>query len=307
MLLDSITGLSVQPQNIYVYIPYGYDLPKERIGSEVFIRCEKGMVTQRSLPFTEITTPYCLFCDDDISFPSDFVEKLFNELTENEGDCISPDSFKTTQKSIFVQIINLIKWASPRKSDAWAFKINRYTSGYSYNSNPQSNVLKSQSAAFPCFLCKMDVFRSIHFEDERWLDTMLYGEGDDQLFFYKMYLMGYKLLVSFDSCIEHLDGKTSRKGEKERDKFRNSVFIRFCLWYRSCYKLERNGIADKFCCILLFSFKLIVIYLYHAIWSILRMRYYRLVIYIPGLYKAYKFVHSEEYLKYPPYDYRISK
>lgn len=304
-LLNSILHQTIQPQKVLVYIPFGYDLPSERIGNEIFVRCEKGMVAQRSLQLDIITTDYCLFCDDDISFPANFVEKLFHELLKNDGDCISPDSFRNHLCPIYTKILNSIKWASPRKPDKWAFKINKYTSSFSYNNAPQCATLKSQSAAFPCFLCKMEVFRKIHFEDERWLDSFSYASGDDQLFFYKMFLMGFKLLVNYDSNIEHLDGKTSRIGDDERQKYRNGVFIRFCLWYRSCFKLKDNRKTDKLLCMLFFASKLSIIYLYHIIWSLSRGRFYRLTDFFSSLSHAYKYVHSEEYLKYPSYDFHI--
>lgn len=83
----------VRPEKILVYIPYGYALPKETIGKEEYIRCDKGMVTQRSLPFNEIQTEYILLFDDDLSFQEDFVKLLFDGLTEYNGDCISPDIY----------------------------------------------------------------------------------------------------------------------------------------------------------------------------------------------------------------------
>ena len=55
--LDSIISQTIKPQGIFVYIPEGYPIPKETVGIEQYIRCRKGMVAQRALPYNEITTP----------------------------------------------------------------------------------------------------------------------------------------------------------------------------------------------------------------------------------------------------------
>ena len=42
-LLDSIQTQTFSPRKILVYIPYGYPTPKETIGIEQIIRCEKAI------------------------------------------------------------------------------------------------------------------------------------------------------------------------------------------------------------------------------------------------------------------------
>ena len=46
-LLDSIKKLNVQPAEVLVVLPKGYEKPKERLGDEKFVYSEKGMVQQR--------------------------------------------------------------------------------------------------------------------------------------------------------------------------------------------------------------------------------------------------------------------
>lgn len=79
-LLDSLKSQTFPPKHILVYIAEGYDLPKETIGFEEYIRTPKGMIAQRSLPFSEIDTDYVLFCDDDLYLPPNYVEKMFEGL-----------------------------------------------------------------------------------------------------------------------------------------------------------------------------------------------------------------------------------
>ena len=79
-LLDSIKEQTIRPKHIFVHIAEGYELPKETIGIEEYIRTPKGMITQRSQPFDEIDTEYVLFCDDDLYLPPDYMEKMFEAL-----------------------------------------------------------------------------------------------------------------------------------------------------------------------------------------------------------------------------------
>lgn len=73
-LLDSLVEQTLTPKKILVYIPHGYPAPKETVGVEQIVRCEMGMVAQRSLPFDEVDTDYILFCDDDLYLPPDYGE-----------------------------------------------------------------------------------------------------------------------------------------------------------------------------------------------------------------------------------------
>ena len=129
MLLDSLNRQTIRPRKILVYIPFGYELPKETIGWEEYVRCPKGMITQRSLPFDEIDTDYILFCDDDISLESTSVQRLYDGLIANNGDCISPNTFPVEKLSTLGKIKKAIAgYAFPRKDDGWAFKIMRNAS-----------------------------------------------------------------------------------------------------------------------------------------------------------------------------------
>ena len=92
-LLNSLRNQTISPKKILVYIAEGYSLPKETIGIEEYIRCPKGMIAQRSLPFEEIDTEYVLFCDDDLYLPPDMVERMFNGLFDHNGDCIALNAF----------------------------------------------------------------------------------------------------------------------------------------------------------------------------------------------------------------------
>ena len=242
-LLNSLSRQTIQPKRILVYIPFGYELPKETIGIEQYIRCEKGMVHQRSLPFNEVNTEWMMFVDDDIHIPKDGVERLFQGLEKYDGDCISPDIYHIQDLSLKGKIRAALSMAFPRKDDGWAFKIRRNGS-YSYNNHPSKDVVLSQSAAGACFLIKKEVYISIHFENERWIDSFKYSLGDDLLMAYKIYLMGFKLLIHYKTGFVHLDAKSGHV-DNPSERYLLQQTIWYVLWYRIFYNLRKKTNKEK--------------------------------------------------------------
>lgn len=238
--LRSIAQQTILPTGIFVYIPYGYDLPKETIHKECYIRCEKGMVTQRSFRFEEVTSEYILFLDDDMWLPNDAVQKMFDALRVYNADCVSSNVFANHTASLGHKFINALSGIYPHFDQAWAFKI-RPSSYYSYNNSPKQFILPSQSASFNAFLIKKKVYEAIHYEDERWMDEFQYALGDDQLFFYKLYKYGYKVLVHYNTGIIHLDAGTGRNRNKIVADY-NTRLLRYVLWYRSIYETQESSI-----------------------------------------------------------------
>ncbi|MFQ8872541.1 MAG: glycosyltransferase family A protein [[Ruminococcus] torques] len=89
-MLQCIEKLESKPKEVIVVIPKGYDLPKERLGYERFVRSEKGMVKQRCKGAEVVTSEYILFLDDDLAFPRDFVEELKKTFRRGSGRCVIP-------------------------------------------------------------------------------------------------------------------------------------------------------------------------------------------------------------------------
>lgn len=300
-LLDSLNRQTIKPKKILVYIPYGYELPKETIGWEEYVRCPKGMITQRSLPFGEIDTEYILFCDDDLWLADDFVEEMYKGLKENEGDCIAPDVFGMQNLSFLKMIKKAIAgYAFPRNDDGWAFKVMRNGS-YTYNSNPTKNVLPTESAAGACILIKKAVYQAIHFEDERWMEKFGYPLGEDLLFFHKLHLMGFRVLVYFFSGIRHLDAGASSK-HLPQDWIRKSVALSFVVQYRIKYSLKQNNHWEKIRCV----WSNVLKYTEQSLFTFIRelAKNHRVVFvdYLKGLIDGYRYVKSEEYRSIPAFD-----
>ena len=235
--LLSLKQQTIPPKKILVYIAEGYPLPKETIGIEQYVYVKKGMIAQRALPYKEVDAEYILLLDDDLAFPSSMVEKLFGEMQKCDADVISPNVFPNHNMTVLQKLYSIFFVGTfPMKSDKYAFKI-RKNGCYSYNNNPKKDVYLSQSAAGSCSLWKLNSFRSIHFEDEIYFDRFRYPLGEDQLLFYKAYLNGYKLLVDYNTGIQHLDGKAEHQ-TINKQKLIDDTAILLLIWHRTCYQKE---------------------------------------------------------------------
>lgn len=225
--LLSLKQQTIPPKKILVYIAEGYPLPKETIGIEQYVYVKKGMIAQRALPYKEVDTEYILLLDDDLYLAPDAVERMYNGMTNNSGDVMCANVFPNHEAS-FSEKLRWIFFVGtfPMKSNKWAFKI-RKNGNYSYNNDPKNGIYESQSAAGPCSLWKLDVFKSVHFEDEAYFDKFRYPIGEDQLLFNKAYQRGWKVLVDYNLPVQHLDaGSGHVKAVEERvieNKYRNPV------------------------------------------------------------------------------------
>ena len=296
--LLSLQQQTIPPNKILVYIAQGYPIPQETIGIEEYIYCPKGMVAQRSLPFDEIDTEWILFLDDDIYIPHDGVEKLFAGLKQFNADCIAPNTFPNHNMSFKNKIKAILcSQTFPHRDKRWAFKIRR-SGHYSYNNAPNS-VMPTQSSAFTCLLCRKEAYKAIHFEDEKWIDHFKYALGDDQLFFYKLYLYGYNILIHYKCGITHLDAQ-SGNNKNYREAHLNTIILRFIIWWRTRYSIQKKR-REKLFCILSFGGANLIYLSYSIIHFIVKRKWYILSDLWIGNRKGYEYVHSDEYLSYPDY------
>lgn len=295
-LLDSLVAQTIRPAKIIVYIAEGYPLPKETVGIEEYVYVKKGMVTQRALPYDEVNTKYILFLDDDLYLPANAVEQMFQHLEEKQADIISPDIFPNAERSTFGKIMMAVSGRMfPRYHDKiWGYKVMR-NAGYSYNSHPIADVYWSQTNAGACFLCSKEDFLKIHFGDETWLDKLKYALGEDQIMYYKMYLLGLKQLTWFHSGIKHLDaGNTLNNKEKERRLIYADFRFKTIFWHRFIYLPEKILLKrgwNIFCIgyVLLFT---LFISLLKGQFGILRLKW-------NAIMEAVKFLRSDEYKRIP--------
>lgn len=245
-LLASIASLEPQPQEVIVVLPEGYELPEERLGSETFYFCPKGMVIQRMTGIQKCKTQYALICDDDVQFSSDFVQKLHEPLAKGIGEIsIAPLYSFLPQKGLRA-VVDAIKGSGVPT----VFHKDRYcsilrTTGYSYNRklDASKKYYQTQSAAWTCFYANTDTLRSIDFETEqKWLDAHGYSALDDQTMFYKAWLRGIKTIVVTHAFYEHLDARTSTREYRDPVLF-SSTFNRIIFWHRFIYSQEKNTLG----------------------------------------------------------------
>lgn len=302
-LLDSLKSQTLPPSDIIVYIAEGYPVPEETIGRERYVYVQKGMVAQRALPYSEVRTEWILFLDDDVYLPSNAVEVMFQALGKNQADISSLDIYDNAHRSLkFKVFMALSAKMCSRRDDGWAYKVMR-TTGFSYNRKPERDVCLAQTNAGACFFCRKETFLSLHFEDESWLDTLPYALGDDQIMFYKAYLMGYKQLTLFNSGIIHLDAGTSMvSSEREQRLIYSDLWFRRIFWDRFIQKPETSTPMRTYnilCIAYLVTFSLLS--------SLLKFRFDILKIKLSALEDARQFLQSDTYRKLPPVVNKISR
>lgn len=294
-LLNSLDKQTVRPDKIIVYIAEGYDIPKETIGWEQYVYVKKGMVAQRALKYDEVNTEYILFLDDDLLFPEDTVERMFELLFMNEADVISPDIFSNASRSLFSEIIMTIsgRMRARRNDHYWGYKVMR-TAGYSYNSLPVKDIYWSQTNAGACFLCSKQNFVKIHFEDEVWMDDIDYALGDDQVMFYKMYLSGLKILTWYKHKFVHLDGGGNLKPEKKKKLIYSDFRFKTIFWHRFIYLPDSLWISRLWS---IFCFVYVVVVTLAI--SIVKCEFSIFKLKLNAIHNAIIFVKSYDYKKIP--------
>lgn len=296
--LQSAKEQDVPPEKILVYIPHGYALPPETVGTEEYVRCDKGMVTQRSLPFDEIQTEWILFLDDDMYLPPDTVRRYFDALEAEGADCITPNVFPNHQMSPLRKIRAALGGTLPHHDPHWAFKIRR-SSAYSYNARPR-DVMPTQSGSFNCLLVSRRAYDAIHYADERWLDRLGYALGDDQLFFYKLYRHGFKVLVHYTSGVKHLDaGSAGGKADPTRSAYVSGA-MRYLLWWRTQYTCAASR-GERLRCTLAYAQLTVLNLASMSAISLLRLRPVILSAHIRGIAAGRRFARSAEGKQLPAY------
>ena len=302
-LLDSISQLDPQPREVLVVLPEGYALPEERLGWETFLFCPKGMVRQRLTGINACHTEYALICDDDVSFPADFVKKLHAPLAEGRGAFSAAPLYSFLPEGLEAVICTVMASAVP----TLLHRRTRYVSvlkstGYSYNRHldrASGRYYESQSVAWTCFYADVHAMKELKLEEETWLDAHGYSALDDQTMFYKAWLMEMKTIVVADAEYEHLDGKTSTRNNKPDVLFSRS-YNRLVFWHRFLYS-QQSDLFGRISAQAAFCYRLVWIGIWNQL-SILRHRATKADVSISrtGLHAAREYLRSDEYRKLPP-------
>lgn len=301
--LDSLLAQTVPPTEIIVYLAEGFDIPNETCGKERYVYVPKGMVAQRALRYPEVQTEYILFLDDDVYLPSDAVQRMYDEMVEAHAQVISPDVFHNFEASLPKKISQSImgKEFCRFYDNGWAYKVLR-TGGFSYCNRPSKPYLQSQSNGGPCLFCRKEDFLRTHFEDELWLDDVPYALPEDQIMYFKMYLLGMKILTTYDTGIVHLDAGSTMSSQPERisklirSEYRNKIVF----WHRFFF-LQDSFLVKLWdiCCIAY----VVVFQSLKALFKVLVGNSLHAKALIGGLRDGFAFVGSLKYKSIPPIDH----
>lgn len=239
-MLDAIERQTVKPREVVVAIPEGYELD-HTLGYERVVRCAKGMVTQRAVGIDEAKGEYMLVLDDDLDFPPDFAEKMYQHLAANSLDCTLAFPTYTTQatdappvhtskKQKILTYAKRIRGAftgqvfySQRKAE-W-FDVITSTAGHRTYVNCEDKLC--QAGCFQCFFIKADKAQGVRFLDESWLEQgtlSAYAAYDDAVFFYKLYLNGGRIAYTPNTGYTHLDAAAGRPAKSKLEAKRIRLY-----------------------------------------------------------------------------------
>ena len=299
--LDSLANQSIKAEAINVYIPNGYDIPKETVGLENYYRCDKGMVAQRALPFDEITTDYILFLDDDMVLPPNAVEDMFDKLAEKKGECISisvePPYSMTISRILKLAIIS--GWYPHRdRNVAWKIAPN---GEYTFAAHPAAKVLATECVCFAIILISKSAYNKICFNEERWLDAFGYAVHDEAVFGYKLLCRGVQPFFYFADGYRHL---SARSGHVERESMSDAKKIgcRLAVWHRLVYSLEKRSALYKTMAVVAFSSFILRQYILRGLKDLFLGEPQFFWLAIREMRKAWKLIHSEPYKSLKPLD-----
>lgn len=300
--LESICAQTVQPERVMVYIAEGYPKPDFTVGKEEYVWVPKGMMSQRVLPYDEITSDCILMLDDDVLLAPDSAEKMLRAMAEHNVDCVGADVFQNhrmpLKTKIYAALTNLV---FPHWSREWAFKVRRNGS-FSYSARPNSDFCWSQSCGGPAMLWRKEALLNTHLEDELWLDKLGFAYGDDQLETYKLHANHGRLGVLYDAGITNQDAQSSsgafRKGS---EYFYVRTKAMFMVWWRSCFKNGKDTAWSRFLAATAFSLKAFWLVFVMIVSAIAKRDFGIISSYFRGLRDGWKDVHSPEFKALPPY------
>ena len=298
--LDSITKQTLQPKHIYVVLPNGYELPHECIGMEEFLYTQKGMWNQRIYGLNYAANKgdeLLLVCDDDISFESTFAMEFINLFESNKTDILIPHIGPCFNQATPLKEKMLLRFLGQRRESS---KSHFYvsidcTAGHTLNKTIEENVFPTQSGQFACFMISPHCVQANHFEDERWLDMTYYALPDDQIFFYKAYLSGAKIMYAKTPHINHLDHGSSSMDRKKNIAY-SSARNYLIFWHRFLWNPNNGIITVKF--VLGILYRNLAYFLFYFFYSCYTKQ--NLIgRYLRGGWNGLKFINSTKYKKLP--------
>lgn len=299
--LESISRQTILPDKVIIYIAEGYPKPSFRVMNEIYVEAPKGMVSQRAMNYDEIDSELILLLDDDVELAKKSVEILMGELVTNDADCVAADTFQNHKMPLISKIKAAVSnFVFPRFDRQWAFKLHSNGS-FSYINNPVNSCYPSQSAAGPAALWRKKALVSLDFKAETWLDRLGFAYGDDDLEFYKLYLNGGRLFVSFDCGITNLDAKTASSDfRKDSRHFYIRAMSNYIRWYRMQFH-PRCKCSQRFLAAASYAFKLSWLTCLHLLLCFPSRSFSPVTSHLKGIKDARRYINSDSFNKIPAY------
>ena len=252
-LLQSIESQTIQPEEIIVAIPHGYELDYQ-LGIERIVHCEKGMVMQRAIGIAEAKSEYILICDDDIQFAPNMVEELYKYLLRNNLNCCLPmeekdDKWNTDHLDLKYPLTTRLRGRFTGQmltgyGKSKYLDVLTYTAGHKVyvNSNKLDECYLCTTACFQCFFINTELAKAAHYEEEKWLQEgslTSYAAYDEPVFFSKLKLLGLRMAYALRVRYQHLDAGVGRKAvdkiEAKKIRYFSISRNRTIYWYKYIY------------------------------------------------------------------------
>ncbi len=280
-LLESIKQQKLQPIEIIVVLPYGYKVDHE-IGNERFIYTEKGMVNQRIVGINSAKTEYILVVDDDVSFNPEFSVDMLKNFSKYDADVVLPSENRIQPHTInsrfklFIKLLVLnlkyifIGLRFIHFNKKYVYKIAPTGGNSILYSIKKDKIYLSESGNFQCFFMKTEVAKKVKLEEEYWLKVIKYANNDDQVFFYKSFLKGSKIIFVPKILYSHLDGAIAQSNiniaENLRNKLYGTTFNRIIFWYR--FLFAKSHIFKKIYLIVFLTYSIMNTFLLYFTYSV---------------------------------------
>ncbi|MCM1022346.1 MAG: hypothetical protein NC343_08495 [Muribaculum sp.] len=185
---------------------------------------------------------YLLACDDDVEFCETFVEDLLKIAEQYQIDTLVP--IRDYRAPLLKNVISALRGERTENTNSH-FKITIKTNGrFSVNNSLKENVNPSQSGPFQCFLMRTDITPKLKLRDEMWLDETRYALPDDQVFFYKAYLLGLRTYSCKQPWFNHLDGKSGTTDSQRLKDVTYSAVRNITIFWHKFIKSQKNSKVD---------------------------------------------------------------
>lgn len=300
--LLSIAAQTVTPENIFVYLADGYEKHEFTLGTEKYITVPKGMVSQRVLPYDEITSEYILFLDDDVELSPSSAEIMLKDAKNNNADCICADTFHNHLMNWPKRLYNIfVNLTFPFHSKRWGMKIG-LDGAMRYNGSPHPGCYETQAGEGPAWMVRKEAWLKCDMDSERWMDNMSFAYAEDFLQVYKLHSNGFRCFMHYGTGITHLDAATSSGHYKSTPKrFLDRSKMIFIDWHRMQMCNPTDSVPRRFTKMMAFAVRALTIFPAYLLAAVKSRRPIIAAYHIQGLWQGWRFINSKMYKNLPPY------